>query len=249
MYNIDPPKTISSIIITFCTLGLWSNKEKSVFCANAMKVFHFSYYLSFFASIVIKASVTTDSDEFVLCTALSTTVAVDVFRMGYIIVKQSETIELIGRLGTHSTNDMEEFRQIDNKMKKFIKFGQIFIVSCSIEASMLLILPALWNDIKLINIAFPFGNRRNVFWIKQTYIFLGASYAVLCVCFSIMIWYVMVNISIKYEMLGNKLRNLGVVDLTKDSTVQKILFPKRMQQQMFIKGLIEAIKAHHEIDK
>ncbi len=252
MYNIDLPNTISHIITTFCTLGLWSNKERSVFRANALKVFHFSYYLSFFASIAIKAIITTDSDEFVFHVALSIIVAVHVFRMAYIIVKQPETVELINRLGTHSTNNMEEFWQIENKVKKFIKLSQVFIVACSVEVSMFIILPAIFNEVTLIRIAFPFGNMRKVFWIKQTFLLIGGVYSVFCICFSVLIWYVMVNLAIKYNILGNKLRDLGIIciaDSTVDSTVQRIIISKRMQQKTFMTGLVEAIKTHRQIDK
>ncbi len=250
MYNIDLPNTISHIITTFCTLGLWNNKKRSAFRSNALKLFHFSYYFSFFLSIAIKAIITTDSDEFIFCTALSIMVAVHAFRMGCIIVKQPETMKLIDIIATNSTNNLEEFRKVNSKMKKFVQFGRAFIVACSVEVSMFIILPALWKDATLIPIAFPFGNRRSVFWIKQTFILIGGSYAILCLCFTVTIWYAMVNIAIKYDLLGNKLRNLGDADSTKeDSNVQKIIISKRMQPQMFMKDLLEAVKIHHQIDK
>ncbi len=185
MYNIDLPNTISHIITTFCTLGLWNNQKRSAFRSNALKLFHFSYYFSFFLSIAIKAIITTDSDEFISCTALSIMVAVHAFRMGCIVVKQPETMKLIDIIGTCSTNDIEAFFDVNNKMKKFIKFGRAFIVACSVVVSSLIILPAMWHEATLIPIAFPFGNRRNVFWIKQTFILIGGFYALLCVCFSV----------------------------------------------------------------
>lgn len=217
-------------------------------------MFHFSCYLSFLASIVIKAVITNDSDEFVFFIALSITVTVHVIKMLYINLKNPETINLIYKIGTHSTNEMEEFIHVDNKIKKIMKFANAFIVVCVVEVYMLIILPAIWIDLTLINVAFPLGHHRNVFWIKQTFVLIGGVYSLLGAFLSIIIWYVMLNASIKYDMLGNRMRNLGVMrtpvaDLSDETTVQKVIISKTTGQQIFLEDLIGTIKTHQKINK
>lgn len=88
MYSIELPNTINRIIATFYGLRLWYIKEGTALRATALKMFHFSCYLSFLASIVIKAVITNDSDEFVFFIALSITVTVRVIKMLYINLKK-----------------------------------------------------------------------------------------------------------------------------------------------------------------
>lgn len=250
MYNIDLPDTINRIMVIFYGLRLWNMTEGTAFRSIALKVFHFSYFLSFLASIVVKAVRTSDSDEFVFFIALSIIVTVHVIRMLYIILKSSETINLIYQMGTHSTTEMESFIHVDKKIKKFMKFAKTFILLCAVEVSMFIILPAIWIEVTLINVAFPLGDHRNVFWIKQTFVLIGGVYSVLSVFLSVIIWYLMLSAAIKYDMLGYRMRNLGVMSTaTTDSTVQKVIISKTIEQQMFLKDLIETIKTHQKTNK
>lgn len=149
---------------------------------------------------------------------------------------------------------MEEFIHVDNKIKKIMKFANAFIVVCVVEVSMLIILPAIWIDLTLINVAFPLGHHRNVFWIKQTFVLIGGVYSLLGAFLSIIIWYLMLNASIKYDMLGNRMRNLGVMrtpvaDLSDETTVQKVIISKTTGQQIFLEDLIGTIETHQSTSK
>lgn len=251
MYNIQLPSTINRIIAIFYGLGLWHVKDKTDFCSTTLKMFHFSYFLSFFASIAVKALITNDSDEFVFFAALSIIVAVHVIRMFYIISKKPEIIKLIHQIGTHSTTDIEDAIHFDKKIKNFMKFGKTFMFGCIVEVSLFIIVPALLNDATIINIAFPFGNLRSIFWIKQTFLLIGGGYSVLCVFLSIIIWFLMVNAAIKYDLLGNQLQNLGVMRKV-DQTVeieQKQFTSNRTKQDIFMADLIVIIQSHQKVNQ
>lgn len=255
MYNIEPPKTINLIIVTFRAIGLWDKTKRTAFHAKALKTFHFSLYLSFVASFLTKAIATNDPDEVILFGALSIIVSVHAYRVAYIIIRQSDTIKLIEEICTHSTNKIDEFNRVSRKIGKFIKFIGTFIVLCTVEVSMFIILPAVWNEMTMVKIAFPYGDMPNVFWIRQVFLLTGGLYSVLSVCFSSIIWYLMVNASTKYDMLGNQLRNMDemrrveLVDFSSIAAQDSVIHSKVIHQNRFREELIEAIKNHHRINK
>lgn len=251
MYNVELPNTINQIIVVFYELGLWDTQQKTVFCTTAVKMIHVAYYISCVTSIAVKALITNDPDDSVFLTALAVLATVHIFRMVYIILKKSETIELVHEIGTHSTNSIEEFIQVDNKIKKFMKFAKAFILACFCEVSMIIIFPAISNEQAIINVAFPLRNSRMTFWVKQVFVLIGALYSVVCVFLSIIIWFLLLNGAIKYEMLGSKFRNLGdtkTKDTSTDFTTKKVIISKTRQQQEFLKDLKEAIKTHRKIN-
>lgn len=253
MYKIKLPKTVNLIIVFFRVFGLWDFTNRTAFHLKALKTFHFSLYLSFVASFLTKAIITDDPDDVVQFGALSIIVSVHAYRVAYIIIRQNDTIELIDEVCTHSTDKIEEFNRVSKRIGKFIKFIGTFIVGCTVEVSMFIIAPAVWNEMTLVKIAFPFGDRQNVFWIRQVFLLTGGLYSVLSVCFSAIIWFLMVNASIKYDMLGNQLRNLGerraiLLDFS-SAAVQETAFSKEIDQEVFASDLVEAIKIHHQINK
>lgn len=253
MYNIELPKTVNRIIAVFYGLGLWDTQEHQTgYWSTALKMFHFAYYISCVTSIAVKALLTNDTDDSVFLTALAILATVHVFRMLYIILKKNETTKLIHKIGTHTTNDTDEFVRVDNKIKKFMKFGNGFLLACICEVSMVIIFPILSHEKPIINVAFPF-NGRIVFWIKQMFVLFGALYSVVCVCLSVIIWYLLLNCAIKYELLGVELRNLGDCKIMHPSndctTVQKLSNLKRQDLENFLGDLIEAVKSHREINE
>lgn len=251
MYNIQLPSTIDRIIVIYYGLGLWNVKDKAGFCSTALKMFHFSYFLSFFASIAVKAIVTDDSDEFVFFTALSIIVSVHVIRMFYIIAKKPEILKLIHQIGTHSTTEIEDAIHSEKKIKNFMKFGKGFMFACIVEVSMFIIVPALLNDATIVNIAFPFGNLRSIFWIKQTFLLIGGAYSILSVFLSTTIWFLMVNAAIKYDLLGNQLKNLGVMRKVEQAVEiePNQITSNKTEQDIFLADLIAIIQSHQKVNQ
>ncbi len=248
MYKIEQPHTIECIIVAFYGLRLWNRQETIPIGYNviALQVFHIVYYMLCVVSIAVKAFTTDDTDESVFLTALAILATVHLFRLLYIIAKKSETIKLIDELGTHSTNESEEYIRIDGKLKRFMKHGNGFIVACLCEVSMIIIFPILSNGKAIINVAFPLStSSRLVFWTQQVFVLFGALYSVVCVCIAVIVWYLLLNGAIKYEMLGTQLRNLGY-PVKKDVT-KELNISKERKSQKFHSDLIEAIQLHRQI--
>lgn len=243
MYRTDVPTTINRIIAVFYVLKLWNRREGTQ--AAGLKVFHLTIYVLFFSSVVLGACQTNEKDEFVLLSVASIITFVHIFRLWYILFKKAEIIVLINELSAHSTNDGEEFQQINNKLENWMIFAKYFILMCSGELLLISTFPLISGERNLVfSIAFPFDYKRSqiAFWIAHSINVLGCSYAVLCFLLSIIVWYLMVNGAITYEMLGNRLRNMH-------TATQNPKISKKMEQNLFIKSLIEGIETHLKVKK
>lgn len=242
MYNIEIPKVIYQIIAIFYLLGLWNVEDKTTDRKTGRQMFYFIHFSSFFLSILFGACVTNDKDESVFLTITAFVAAVQVYRMYYIIWKQKEILMLIHQLGTHCTNDHEEFIQVKKKLKKMIKFVQYFIKNVFIGFLFSVIFPVVSNCKELaLNIGFLFDwrNSRIGFWMMFAYSEVGFFLSGVCCLFTLLLWYLMLNFVIKYKLLGNFIRNMAVVRPTKE----KCNNSQREQQKLFHQDMIVAIKS------
>lgn len=251
MYKTELPRTIEQIIVSFYGLGLWSMENEPIgWKSIGPKVFHFTYYMSCVTSIAVKAFTSDDPGDAVFLTSLAILATVHLFRLLNIMIKKSETITLIDQLGTHSANDSEEYRRVDVKIKRFLKYGSGFIASCLCEVLMVIIFPILSNGKAIINVAFPWSSSsRIVFWTQQVFVLFGALYSVVCVCTAVIVWYLLLSCAVKYEILGTKLRNLGktLENTSKNGTTEEAKSSKLPKRHDFNSGLIEAIQFHRQI--
>lgn len=247
MYTTSVPSTVNRIIVVFYALKLWNIDEKATFYETGVKLFHFVFYVSFVSSFVVRICLTDNGDEFVVFTVLFIIAGVHIFRLDYIISKKRETLKLIFELGIHSTNNVEKFHKVEHTLANCMNFVKCFISVCLIVPLLFFTFPLIFNGKMLINFAFPLDGKSNwiSFWIKNLFLVVGCLYAILCFLISVIIWYLMVNCAIKYDLLGDQLRNMGVVVETKTLKILK----KATQPNSFMKSFIEAIQTHQKVNK
>lgn len=254
MYYSEIPDTIIRMTAVFYRLGMWDSTENRTYrvVTLGLKLFHFVYYAMFVVSVALGAFITNDSDEFVFLMCVTTVVALHVFRMFHIMWKKEEILSLIHQVGIHSANNEQELFLVQKKLLAFVKFAKYFIVMCGIGVFFIAIFPVLSRGKLLIfNIAFPFDRKNSVvaFWLANAFITSGGIYSILCFLLSIIIWYLLINVAIKYEILGNQLRNLCVSTVKGSTTVTKQKRSNIEQRQIFPKNLIVAIKTHQKIQE
>lgn len=240
MYNIELPKTITQICAVFYGLGLWSIRDGTTFRENRQKIFQFTYFVSFLISIVVGAIVSNDKDELIFLTVLSIGVSVHALRLFYIIWRKNEILSLIGQCSNYSINKQKDFIRVNKKIILFFKFVNFFIFMLIIAFFLISIFPIFSSGkLLIVNIAFPLDRKHSQieFWITHVYVVIGCTYCILCTLLSIIIWYLMINCAIKYEILETEFRKIGV---------QNLKTTKITGEQLFLKDLKIAIKSHQE---
>lgn len=132
----------------------------------------------------------------------------------YIIWKKKQILRLLRAIGVYSIEDQEEFLLVNHNLKILMKFVTVFL-SLTYFASFrcLLILPFLASEKRLFpNIGFPLNweNNEVSYWVAFTFVFTEGTLSSLTILFSIIMWYLMFNCALKYEILGYQIKKMGV---------------------------------------
>lgn len=244
MYNIEIHNFINKIIESFYRLRLWNVLDDTPILVNVLKHFQLLYFASFVLSMATGAFITNEKDEFIFLIVAAMINGVIVYRMATIIGKKNEILGFIGEFGRHSNiKNKEDFVQINNQLDNLIKFAKAFVWMCVVGVTFAMFVPVTSSERKLVfNIALPTQWKRNdiIFWVAHLYSVLGCTYSSHSLLLSIIVWYLMVNCAVKYKLLGNQLRDLGV---------QNNLVSKEERPKFMMRELIAVIKAHLKINK
>ncbi len=250
MYKIERPNTIHQLLDIFYRFGMWTCRDVTTFRENCRKLSYFIYFVSFFLSAVIGAYVTDDKDECIFLTVVSVILVVLAYRMWLILYRRNGFLLLLNEIGTHSTNDREEFIQINKKLNGLMKFVCFYLVVLAMGCIFVSVLFPMTTKIHVLNIAIPFDRNHSeiAFWVKSAFLFGGLVCAILCDILTKMVWYLMLNISIEYEILGSQLRRMGKSIRPGSTNVTNVKVSLAAQKQLFLKDLIAAIQTYDKIN-
>lgn len=244
MYNIAIPETIRQMNAIYYLLGLWKIKDGITYG----QFFYFTYFVSIVISIFLGACFTNSNDEMIFLTATAFIGVVQLCRMYFIIWKQNEILNLIYETGVHRTNDFEVYTGIENKLKNMMSFAKFLMSMLCFLVVILLFLPiGATENVLIVNVAFPldYTNDQRAFWIVHAFVTLGFLLSLICTFFTIMVWYLMMNFVIQYEILGNRFKNLGKVET--GETKAKLKISIKEQNRLYLQQFIEAIKTNENI--
>lgn len=252
MYCVEMNKGVKQIFELFRRLGFWSRGEQATVTERRIKLFYSIFYFLFPISILAGAIKSESSDEFIFLLETSILTAVMSIKIQYTIWKQKEIDELSHRIGVYALDNHEDCNLVNRKLNTFVKVGAYFFFLCIIMASTVaFILPFVGNEKKLFfNIGFPFDWKNNAiaYWIAYVFLTTEIIISTLSVLFSLIMWFLMFNCSLKYEVLGNQLRNMGVIR-TVSATVSKLKISEVEKENIFRRDLIAVIESHKDINE
>lgn len=247
MYIIEVDARTNQIITIFHRLGMWRNETN--FRHVAWKFFNIIFSVSFVISLVSGGFLNDDKEMSSFLFSLAITATVTTFKITHILWKNKEISSFLRNIVSHSIEDYEEYVQVNRKLNNFMKFRVFFISMLSIAVILfiVLILPIFSNEKKLlIDIGFPLDWRNSefVYWLANAYVFLCCLFSVVSYLFTIIIWYLMLNCSIKLQILGSQFRNMGTIRTTNTTAVKKWKISEAEQQTLFLQDSIKLIKIH-----
>lgn len=238
MYYVELHNIIEIIIQFLNGLSLWHGEDKFTIKGIMMKSFCSIYYCLFVISLLIGSFTTDNRDESIFLIEMSIMTSVLLVKLCYMIWKKKEIFELLHRLGVHFIEDYPNFTEINEKINNLMKFVSIFFCSglfCGLSAA--LIVPFIGSEKKLFyNIPLDWKNNEISFWIGFSFISIAVLLSAVAFLFSIITWYLLVNCAIKYEIIGCRVRNIGVPQLTNEE-----------KENIFAEDLIEIIRSHQHI--
>lgn len=214
MYKIKAHSIISHVITVLQIFGMWHRNDESVYSRTSKKIINLTILVSLFASLASGAFLSEDMNESIYLSAATVASALMVVKLCYVLSKQKEVSEFLNEICVHSITDMKEFDEINLKLNNFAKFGYVNIFSMSIAILLFIILslPVFASEIRLpLNVGFPLDWKTSLlsYWLAHSFVITAVVLAMVVTFFTVIYWYIMLNCSIKYEILGNKLRQIG----------------------------------------
>lgn len=241
MYSIEVHKTVNRMISVFYFFGLWQHDNVS-FRSLCLRIWYLVVYGCTVLAIALGSLTTDNESEMVFLAVMAIVGFVLEFRLYFFLWKKEDILGFIGKMGVHSIKDEEKFNQVNDRINIFLKWVSYFevMLATTVVTMTVSALPLFSTGRKLpLNYYFPFE------WKDDAFLYFGAYVFVTCglwlssffTFFNAIIWYMMLSCAIKYEILGNEFKNIGV-----DSEVAI-----DGKQDIFLLELIDLIKKHKQL--
>ncbi len=215
-HSITVPETIKRLSTILYLFGLWTNKDGTTF-RQLISILSFTFVVLL---VFLGACRSDNKDHAVFLGVVWLVCIVQLCRMYFIIWKQNTMLSFIEKTGVNHTTDYEVYADVDGKMKIILTIARTFILTAFLTAFAGIFVPFLYNEKTLIlPIAFPvdYKNSQIAFWIAHALVILCLFSSVICCIPMTMIWYILLNIVIKLEILGNEFKNFGEAEQEEDS--------------------------------
>lgn len=247
MYKIEIHNRINQIIANYYRLKIWQSEETSILNVMA-KVFYFTIHFSYVVAVFLGLFVC-DDDEFIFLIATFMAYSVINVKLYYLLRQQQDICSFLYDICSHSISDQIEWIRINDRINIFIKFVTYFLILAASGTLPFFCfrLPLFSAEKKLpLTIGFPLNWRNNEFSYWAAYFFVTMNH-VLTVAFlssTVIIWYIMVNCSIKYESLGSKFRRFGT-----NIAIEEEMISEAEKKQLFLREFIDLIRKYQELKK
>lgn len=250
MYRIHLHKRINQINELFYGFGLWHRRDEVTVRETILKLCYSIYYLLYPLSIMAGVVTTSDTNEALISVLAGIIYSLASIKALYIIWKKKQISELLHRICVFSIEDNEEFTLVSDKLKIFMRFVSFFLSFLLFgSACDLLIVPFLGSEKKLfVNIAFPLDWRNNeiAYWIAFAFVLTEGIFLALTPFFSVVMWYLMLNCALKYEILGKQFEKMDQMR-TADAATNEQTTTYAIEQNLFLRNLFSAIRSHQHI--
>lgn len=225
---------------TFYIFGLFPSTEYT----NRYKIYCFVIFAIFFVlfsiASILEAVFTETLEDTMFSGLLTIAVTCIMFRMIVFYRKRTVIRNLLANtdvsvdVKNYCIDNTDQYRAVLRKLETFVDFAYKMYYMFTVTVLMMMIVP-LFNKEKvlLIKVWVPLDvdwkDNEIAFWIM--YIFTNTTMALCAISIGrcLFVWYIMLNISLKYEILGYRLTNL------------------KSQQQSSKLDLISCVNYHLEI--
>lgn len=243
MFTITTHKLIDRVIKMLVFFGMWHKATDSIYLKLGKKLINSIVLVSLFASLASGALLSNDMNEKVYLSAATVAAGLLVVKLIYMLLKQREILTFLNGICVHTVADANEFNVVTIKLNNFARFIYVNYFSMSMAMFLFAIftLPFFSSERRLpLNIGFPLDWRKSLFayCLAHSFVIVAVVFALAVTFFTIIYWYIMFNCSIKYQIFGNKLRELGSEMAKNDN---------RKPKSIVVEDLIKLIGTHRSI--
>lgn len=240
--QIEIHPLIRQIIRVYYKFGVWQNADVNLFRKIVRMMVFLLGSIGFVAALIGGSLVAEDYNESLYLLTAGIIVAVLIFKTYLNYSKGNQILTVLHAICLHSVPNSEQLQyQVYLKLNNFKKFAVLYlgIILVILFTFFILYSPILTSERKLpFNIWFPFDWKRYALahWMAYSYIIFSLTFNSFICLLTLIIWYIMLNCSIKYQILGQRLKNLGTVK-RRDN-----------EDNVFLDQLMELITMHQQIE-
>lgn len=212
MSTIGIHNRLNQIIAMYYSLHIWQ-REGTSYLQVIVKLFYYALHLSYVMAVFLGIFLCEDN-EIIFQIAVFLAYLVINVKLYYILWKQIDICSFLYEICSHSVSNSIDVMEINRKINVFVRFATYFLIMAALGTVPFFCfrLPIFSSQRKLpLTIGFPLNWRNNVFYYWTAYFYVTINHFLTAVYLSstVIIWYIMINCSIKNESLGRQLGNLG----------------------------------------
>lgn len=251
MYYIEINNKINQIVKTFERLGMWPIEDESKGHRKVgWKLFYLIFHASFGISAIIGGLLSDHMSDAIFLFSAGIALLVASVKLTYILRKKKEICSLIRDACTHSVADYEVFVTVNDKGKDLITFSHsLFLIICvSYGLNVIFHLPIFSSERNLpLNIWFPFDWKNNavIYWTAFAYVSMAILITIITISLNVIIWYLMMNCAIKYQIVENQFSNMFLTI----PTIRRRKISKLEEDSLSLQELVGIIKSHQNIQE
>lgn len=175
--------------------------------------------------------------------------AVLFIKLCFLVWKQNEIEDFLNEVCIFPIRYDEDCIRVDVKLKKFMILVKVMVIWAFVTGiAECAIIPIVTSGKYLFfEIAFPWDWRNNdvAYWGAVIFLFIQMLMTIISFHFSILIWYLLLNCSLRYQVLGNELKKMG--SECKEELEGKITEQER--ENVFSNDLKSSIGNHQQMRK
>lgn len=242
---------IQRLISVYYAFGIW-HKGKQTKLRKFCRIFVFFFCtISYPVALAGGGLVSHDLGDAIFLFTLGVIVGVLEFKGYYIFFKQEKILKLLNVMGKQSVpNNDHLLRTVNRALNIFKKCCVIFVViSVGLTAIIMILSSPLISDKLPFNIWFPLDYKQNYIahWITHCFVVANELFVILVSLLSSLMWYAMLNSSLKYDILGHRLKNFTTnwqLDNSASFNAKDGTDP-----HLYEKQLIKCITLHRELQQ
>lgn len=221
MYKIEMHPTLCRILASFYLCGYWQNEKKvSLVRTVGRKLFYTFTMVIFQIVIVICAWISDDNSESLFLVQVEIFAIVMTVKWIYLIRHKDTILFFVSdAIVSHNISDYAVFVEVKKRLNKFMKFVHVYLTTLALVVFVLIIspLPMFSSNKQLpmfINYSIICDYSELIYWMIYSSLALQIFLIFVINLLTVIIWYVLLNCSIKYQVFGNQLARLGVPQIT-----------------------------------
>lgn len=213
MQKLEHNQTLCQIIQLFYFFGIWQRDDESKCRKMAKKILYLLFSATFPIFSAVNALFCCNKQEAIFSVQVVISTSVLFLKSAYLVFEKDKILQYLNDMITcPSVNDQQDHQSINEKIMKFTKFIRVYLKALFTTVLILIgiKLPIISADKTLpLFISFSWNDSEVAYWFAFVLVSLSLISSLIANFLSVLIWFIMLNYSVEYQMLGGKLHTLG----------------------------------------